>query len=187
MRAAPAVALSCAAACATLATRDAAAFEHQHHLGLDGGVAMISIADKPSWSVGGGGGVHYAYGLNDAFNLMVEGAFCPVALEEQPGAGIKNNRATMVENLGAGIGWVLDVTRWVPYFGVLATTMMLHGGTVDGVRFAGAATVAGGLDYMVTRNVGVGFAFRWHLPLTDMNDYPTYLQLFLRAEYVWGF
>jgi hypothetical protein len=181
------IAAGCVAACATLAAHDARAFEHQHHLGVDGGLSMLSVGDKPTWSIGGGGGIHYAYGLNDAFNLMIEGAFGPVALDEQPGPGIKNNRPTMVENVGAGVGWVLDVTRWVPYFGALATTMVFHGGTVDGVRFAGALTVAAGLDYMVTRKLGLGFAFRWHLPVTDLNDYPTYLQFFLRAEYVWGF
>ncbi len=173
-------------ALATLLAREAGAFEHQHHLGVEGGVATISIAGKPTWSVGGGGGIHYAYGLNDAFNLMVEGAFCPVALEEKPSPP-NNNRPTMVENLGVGVSWVLDVTRWVPYFGALATGMVLHGGNINGAIVTAGLTVAAGLDYMVTRKLGVGFAFRWQLPLSDLGDYPTYFQFFLRAEYVWGF
>jgi hypothetical protein len=63
---------------------------------------------------------------------------------------------------------------------------MLHGGTVNGVRFAGAATVAAGLDYMVTRHVAIGFSFRGHIPFTDINNYSFVPQFFLRAEYVWG-
>ena len=46
-----------------LAPLTASAFEHQHRIGVDGGVAFISIDQKPTLSVGGGGGVHYAYGL----------------------------------------------------------------------------------------------------------------------------
>ena len=42
-----------------LAPATASAFEHQHHLGVDGGVAFISIDQKPTLSVGAGGGIHY--------------------------------------------------------------------------------------------------------------------------------
>jgi len=172
----------------------AGAFEHQHELGIDGGVAFISIDQKPTLSVGGGGGIHYSYGLTDAFNLMIEGAFCPVALQELPGPGILDNRPTMIENVGAGIGYTLDVVRWVPYVGVLASAFALHGGTIDGVRFAGGPTLAVGFDYQLTRgpkHFAVGIASRLHFPLTDWTSgtvtYPVYVQIFLRAEYVWGF
>ena len=166
----------------------ALAFEHQHHLGLDGGVALISIDQKPTLSVGAGGGIHYAYGLSDAFNLLVEGAFCAVALQEDPEP--KHNRPTMIENLGAGVAYTLDVTRWVPYIGIMLSGFSLHGGSVQDVRFAVGATIAGGLDYEVMRgphHLAVGIAVRQHFLLSDIVNYPSYTQIFLRAEWVWGY
>jgi len=171
-----------------LASADASAFEHQHHLGVDGGVAFISIDQKPTLSVGGGGGVHYTYGLSDAFNLLVEGAFCPVALQETVDPDpTKNNRPTMIENFGVGVAYTLDVLRWVPYVGVLASGFVLHGGSIDGARFVGGASLAAGLDYQLTRHVALGVAVRQHFLFTDFTNYPSYTQIFLRAEWVWGF
>jgi hypothetical protein len=180
-----------AVAAVLLAPSTALAFEHQHHIGVDGGVAFISIDQKPTLSVGGGGGIHYAYGLTDAFNLLVEGAFCPVALQEvkdQPPQ--LNNRPTMIENFGAGIAYTLDVVRWVPYIGLMASGFTLHGGAIDGVHGAAGVTIAGGLDYQVTRgprHLALGIAVRQHFMLSDIVSYPSYTQIFLRAEYVWGF
>jgi hypothetical protein len=171
-----------------LAPLTASAFEHQHRIGVDGGVAFISIDQKPTLSVGGGGGVHYAYGLTDAWNFLAEGAFCPVALQEDPEP--KHNRPTMIENIGVGVAYTLDVVRWVPYIGVLASGFTLHGGSVDGVRGAVGATLAIGLDYQVTRgpkHLSLGLAIRQHFLISDFTNYPSYTQIFLRAEYVWGF
>ncbi len=185
MKAALAVATS-----VLLAPSVAHAIEHQHHIGIDGGVAFIVIDQKPTLSVGAGGGIHYAYGLSDAFNLLVEGAFCGVALQESRDPGVLNNRVTMIENAGIGIGYTLDVVRWVPYVGLLASSFALHGGTVDNVRFAGGATIAAGLDYQLTRgpkHFALGLAVRQHFMFTDIQNYPSYTQIFLRAEYVWGF
>ena len=172
-------------AAALLMAGDARATEHQHHVGIDGGVAFISIADKPTLSVGGGGGVHYTYGLTDAFNLLVEGAFCAVALQEDPEP--KHNRPTMIENVGAGVAYTLDVTRWVPYIGLMVSGFSLHGGSVEDVRFALGGTIAGGLDYQLTRHVALGLAVRQHFLFSDFGNYPSYTQIFLRAEWVWGF
>jgi hypothetical protein len=185
--------VACAFAVALLAPTTAWAFEHQHHFGIDGGVAFISIDQKPTLSVGGGGGIHYSYGLSDAFNFLVEGAFCPVALQEDAmtnGKPNPDNRATMIENVGAGIAYTLDVVRWVPYVGVMASAFSLHGGTVQDVRFAGGATIAAGLDYQLTpgpKHFAIGIAVRQHFMLSDIQNYPSYTQIFLRAEYVWGF
>lgn len=166
----------------------ASAFEHQHHLGLDGGVAFISVDQKPTLSVGAGGGIHYAYGLSDAFNFLVEGAFAGVALQED--SEPNHNRPTMIENVGAGVAYTLDVVRWVPYVGILASAFSLHGGSVQDVRFAGGATLAVGIDYQLTsgpKHLAFGIAVRQHFMLSDIVNYPSYTQIFLRAEYVWGF
>ena len=175
-------------AIALLSPSTASAVEHQHHIGVDGGVAFISIDQKPTLSVGAGGGIHYTYGLTDAFNLLVEGAFCGVALQEDQEP--KHNRATMIENVGVGVAYTLDVVRWIPYVGVLASGFSLHGGSIQDVRFAAGATIAVGLDYQVMRgpkHLAVGLAVRQHFMLSDLADYPSYTQIFLRAEYVWGF
>lgn len=177
--------LAAAALACGLLPRPAAAFERQHHLGVDGGVAFVSVDQKPTLSVGGGGGLHYAYGLSDAFNLLVEGAFCPVALQEDPEPN--HNRPTMIENVGVGVAYTLDVLRWVPYVGLLASGFTLHGGSIEGVRGAAGATIAAGLDYQLTRHVALGLAVRQHFMLSDLGDYPSYTQIFLRAEWVWGF
>lgn len=175
------------AALVAATSSDALAFERQHHLGVDGGLGMLSINQKGTLSVGGGGGVHYAYGLTDAFNLMAEGSFMQVALEEQGGKGIPNNRPTSVTNLGVGVGYVLDVLRWVPYAGLLAEGYWMNGGTIDTTTVAAGAAIALGLDYSVTRAFAVGFAFRQHFALSKITDYPSYSQFLLRAELTWGY
>ena len=158
----------------------------QHHLGLDGGLAILSIKGKDSASVGAGGGLHYAYGLTDALNLMVEGAFAQVALEELSGKGVPTNRPTSVSNLGAGLSYILDVGHWVPYGGLLVEGYSYNGGTVQGVSLAVGGAIALGLDYAFTRSFAVGFAFRQHFAFSKIDDYPSYSHLFLRVELAWG-
>ncbi|MFO0670356.1 MAG: hypothetical protein U0235_12130 [Polyangiaceae bacterium] len=52
---------------------------------------MLKIDDKTTMSVGGLGKLHYAYGLSDAFNLMVEG-YGIVAIGEAKGMSIPPTR-----------------------------------------------------------------------------------------------
>ena len=105
------VAASFVLALVLASAKDARAVEHQHHLGLDGGLSMLKIDDKDSLSVGGGVGAHYAYGLTDQFNLMVEGATNVVALGEFVGPGFSTKHPSGVDSLGVGLGYVLDITR----------------------------------------------------------------------------
>ncbi len=171
----------------TFAAQSASAFERQHHFGLDGGLGMLKVGGKDSLSVGGGGGLHYSYGLTDAFNLMIEGAFMPVALEELPGKGVAANRPTSVANVGAGVSYVLDVVRWVPYFGLLAEGYSFNGGTVRGTSLGAGVALALGLDYAFNRRFAAGFAFRQHFAFSAITDYPSYSQFLLRVEITWGF
>jgi hypothetical protein len=166
--------------------RPSHAFERQHHLGVEGGFGILKVADKDTLDLGGGGQVHYAYGISDAFNFLVEGGYFQVALEEASGQKIPANRPTGVSNLGVGIAYVLDVVRWVPYGGVLADGYLFTGGNLEKPRFAAGLALALGLDYQISRNFAVGFAFRQHFALSAITDYPSYSQFFLRAEYVWG-
>jgi hypothetical protein len=171
------------AAAGIAAASPAGAVEREHHLGLDAGPSVLVMSDKTD--VGGGAGAHYAYGLSDAFNLMVEGSWSLVALGERPSKGVPTTRPDTVGDAGVGVGYVLDVVRWVPYAGALVGGNMLTGGTV-GTRFLPGATLALGLDYRCTRDLAVGFAFRQHMFVTDMTTYPSFTQMFARVEYTWG-
>lgn len=173
-------------AAAALAGKDARAVERQHHLGLDGGLSMLKIDDKATLSVGGGLGAHYAYGLTDQFNLMIEGSSSIVALGESVGPGFSNRHPSAVDTVGAGVGYVLDITRVVPYGGLLAEGYLLRGGSLDKPLFAGGGALAIGVDYMLTRNFAIGGAYRQHFLLTQLSTYPSYSTFFLRVEYVWG-
>jgi hypothetical protein len=164
-----------------IAASSASAFERQHHFGLDGGVGMLKVGGKDSLSVGGGGGLHYTYGMTDAFDLMVEGCFMQVALEELPAKGIQSNRPTSFSNAGVG------VLRWIPYGGVLLEGYSANGGTVQGPSIAVGGAIALGLDYAFNRTFAMGIAFRQHFPFSKISDYPTYSQLLLRVEIAWGY
>jgi hypothetical protein len=167
-----------------LASR-AAAVEREHHVGIDAGGSVLVMNDKTD--VGGGVGGHWAYGLSDAFNLMAEGSWSLVALGEKVQvAGTQGTHPTSVVNAGVGVGYVLDVLRWVPYAGLLAAGYALAGGTIAGVKVRPGVTIALGLDYRFDRKWAAGFAFRQHMLVSEMSTYPSFTQLFARLEYTWG-
>ncbi len=165
------------------------AFEKQHHVG--GGIAPgILSVDGDGASPGLGLHAHYAYGLNDTFNFLVEGGatFFPwkQVLPTDPKAAIPAPRPNLVGNLAAGLIYNLDVVKFVPYGGLLLGGYTLSGGGLDGVTVAGGAQVALGVDWHLSRKFGVGFGVRQHFLLTKMSDYPSFTQVILRAEYKWG-
>ncbi len=167
-----------------LATGHASAIERQHHLGVGAGLSMLKIDDKPTLDVGGGLGVHYAYGVTDQFNFMLEGTSSIVARnirETTP-----TTRPSTVESFAFGGGYVLDVLRWVPYVGILASGYAMTGGSLTQPKYLAGVQIAAGLDYQITRSVAVGLAIRQHMLFSDISTYPTYTQAFLRTEYMWG-
>jgi hypothetical protein len=161
----------------------AGAVEHEHHAGIDAGGSILVLNDKTD--VGGGVGAHWTYGLTDAFNLMVEGSWSLVALGEKRAVGVPRTRPATVGDAGVGVGYVLDVLKWVPYAGALVGGYMLTGGTV-GTKILPGAALALGLDYRFARSLAVGFAFRQHMLVTEMSTYPSFTQMFARVEYTWG-
>jgi hypothetical protein len=182
------VAFCVALALALLFAPEARAFERQHHLGVDGGLSMLSIADKSTVDVGAGFGLHYTYGLTDAFNLVVEGASAIVAkgqLLDDP-MNTPHTRPSTVSSFAVGAVYVLDVLRWVPYGGVLAGGYLMGGGTLDRNKILGGVQFALGLDYQLTRSWAVGVAYRQHMIYTDLSTYPSYSTFFGRVEYIWG-
>lgn len=181
------VALALALAFA-FAPNDAAAIEKQHHLGLSPGLAVLKVNNKSTTSVGAGLSVHYAYGLTDQFNFLAEGGSHVVAADQQRDTpDTPSTFPARVDHLGVGVGYVLDVLRWVPYFGVLGQAYMLSGGTLQSSVGAAGVAIAAGLDYQLGRHFALGLAFRQSFIATELSTYPTYTLAQLRAEYVWGY
>jgi hypothetical protein len=180
------VSLAIASAAMTLATT-AGAVEREHHLGLDAGAAMLVVKDKGSPDVGGVAGLHYTYGLNDQFNLLIEATWSLVSPGEKlDDPSTPHTRPSNVTSGGIGLGYVLDVLRWVPWGGILLGGYALNGGTIDGVNILPGGAFALGLDYRLDRSWVVGLSVRQHMLVTDMADYPSFTQAFARFEYTWG-
>ena len=167
---------------------EARAIERQHHFGLDPSLSMLKIDDKPTLSTGFGIGAHYTYGIDDQFNFMAEANGSIVALDQkQDTPTTPHTRPAQVMHALAGVGYVIDVLRWVPYFGILAGGYRLSGGTLDDALyiFGGAAQL--GLDYQLSRQWAIGVAGQQHFLLTKMSTYPSYTNVMLRFEYMWGY
>jgi hypothetical protein len=162
------------------------AVEREHQLGVDLGGSMLIVSDKGAPDVGGLAGVHWSYGLSDAFNLMAETHWSLLALNETPGgASAPRTRPSWAANADVGIGYVLDVLRWVPYGGVLVGGYDLSGGTISGTKLLVGAVIALGCDYRFGRTLAAGIALRQHM-LTESSTYPSFTQAFARLEYTFG-
>jgi hypothetical protein len=183
-RFAPALAAVLLAGPVLVASGSAQAVEREHHIGVQGGLSLLKIDDKSTLDVGGGGGVHYAYGLSDQFNLMAEGTFNLVALNERAiDASTPGTRPSWVTNVAVGVGYVLDVLTRVPYAGIMVGGYYFGGGTIDGGKLRPGGQIALGLDYRLNRKLAVGVAFRQHY---ISSTYPSFSSFFARFEYTWG-
>jgi hypothetical protein len=171
---------------ALCATPNAAGVERENQLGVDAGGAVLVVAAKSKSDVGAGVGAHWSYGLSDAFNLIVDGDWSLVALGEKVRNGTTpRTLPTNVTNVGAGISYVFDVLRWVPWAGILVGGYALAGGTISGIKILPGAALALGLDYRFSRALAIGVSLRQHA-LSDMTTYPSFTQAFARIEYTWG-
>jgi hypothetical protein len=165
----------------------ARAVEHEHHVGGGVGPSILVVDDRSGVEAGAGAAVFYTYGLSDAFNLLVEASSSAVGLNEKLDTpDTPHTRPATVSSLGAGVAYVLDVVRWVPYGGILATGYYLGGGTIDGGVGVAGAQIALGLDYKFSFAWAVGVAYRQHMLLSKMSTYPSFSQLFFKIEYSWG-
>lgn len=165
----------------------ASAVERQHHLGAGGQLSILSIDDKSTPSIGAGLALHYAYGINDTFNLMLEASSSAVARDQQQDTPeTPRTRPAGVDHGAFGVGYVIDVLRWVPYLCALGGVYRLYGGTMPEALFLPGLSLGAGLDYQVSRSIAVGLAGRQHLLLSKLETYPSYTTVLLRAEYMWG-
>jgi hypothetical protein len=168
-------------------TGEAHAIERQHHVGIGGQLSVLSIDDKSTASVGGGLALHYAYGLDDTFNLMVEATSSSVAREQQQDTpDTPRTRPAGVDHAAFGVGYVIDVLQWVPYLCVLGGAYRLYGGTLPEDVYLPGLSAGAGLDYQLTRSIAIGVGVREHMMISKLQTYPSYTTAFLRAEYMWG-
>ncbi|MDB4943877.1 MAG: hypothetical protein JWP97_3411 [Labilithrix sp.] len=166
----------------------ASALEHQHHVGLDPSLAILKIDDKSTASVGAGLGVHYTYGIDDQFMFMAEASLARVATDQkQDLPDSPHTRPADVANLSAGVGYVIDILQFVPYLGAMVGTYRMSGGTLDDALYLAGVSGKVGLDYQLSRSFALGVAGEQHFLFTKMSTYPSYTQVTLKAEYVWGF
>lgn len=177
-----------AVAAVVLAAGTASAVEREHAVGVDVGGTMLSVADKSSPDVGGGAGLHYTYGITDAFNLVASAGWSLVALNEKlwDPSTTPHTRPTNLTMGNVGLAYVLDVLRWVPWGAAELGGYGLQGGTIDGFKLLPGAAIALGLDYRLDRSWSLGVEARQHFLFTQMSTYPSLTQLFARFEYVWG-
>jgi hypothetical protein len=157
--------------------------DREHELGIDLGVSILGISDKATPDVGAGFGVHYGYGITDQIQLAVNLQYSVLALDVFPSDPPTHPAAMW--NGDVGLEYMLDVMRWIPYFGGLVGGYWLQGGTVHREILPGAAIVVG-LDYLVSPRWAVGFEASEHFLFTDMNLYTSYTTAFARTEFLWG-
>ncbi|MGA7124192.1 MAG: hypothetical protein WBY94_29085 [Polyangiaceae bacterium] len=162
----------------------AGAVEREQHLGADIGGSILVLSSKTE--LGGSVGAHFAYGLTDAFNLMAEAAWSPVALGKMPQSAGLGTSPGSITNVDIGVAYVLDVGQWVPYGGALVGGYALTGGAISGASLLPGFVGALGLDYRFDRSWAAGVAFREHFLLTELSTYPSFTQVFARFEYTWG-
>jgi opacity protein-like surface antigen len=172
-----------ACACTLAAAQSASAYERQQHFGLAGG-GVLSDTDSAKTRAGIDLGLHYTYGVTDAFNFVAEvGA---AALTAQDVSKAPPPQPGMVATGGVGATYVFDVVRWVPYAGALIGPAYFANARVTHPFWTPDAQLAVGLDYELSRSWAVGVEYRQHLFFTKMSTYPEFTTLGLRFEYVWG-
>ena len=168
-------------------SRRANATEHQNHIGVEGGYTYLNVSDKTTPDQGGSFGVHYAYGITDAFNFAVEAQHNIVALHQEFDRPTSpRNYPAFISNASVGAQYVLDIVKWLPYGGVLVGPYAFGGGTLEKLTPQLGAQLEVGIDYQLSRSFAVGIAYHEHFVLTSMSTYPLFFNAFARAEFMWG-
>jgi hypothetical protein len=165
--------------------REAGAVEQEHHFGVDLGLSMLTISDQSTPDVGAGVGLHYTYGITDQFNLIAEVHYSRVAFNAISPLDPPTH-PTNLWNADVGAAYVLDVLRWVPYFGALGGGYVLDGGTIPGNLVLPGAEIVVGCDYLLTPVWSIGVEASEHFLFTDMSLYTSFTNVVARAEFIWG-
>ena len=158
------------------------ALEREWHVG--GGIGIASFR--------GGGtsptlGLFGAYGITDSYDVRLElsGASFDFTGDSEA------DDPTRAYSALTGIGYRFDVIEWVPHVGLLIGYTRFSGGPLPEERRRNEVSyeVAAGLDYVLSRHVGLGIQFgaRGFLlnPPSSFWDTPGFVGM-LRAEHHWG-
>ena len=156
------------------AARSARAFEREWHLG-----AAAGVSNGQGLKLSPAVGAYAAYGLSDVFDLRLEltARGYHVGSEQNP-----NALSGML-----GLTYKVDVLRWVPWAGVYAGYLAFLDVPPPTLAFKQrdvALGIGAGLDYGISRKLGVGVTLRFDDALTH-SDASSFDAL-LRAEYRWG-
>jgi hypothetical protein len=158
----------------TLFPEPAQAFEREWHLG--GGVgAAIPSGD---YDLGPALELYAAYGISDVFDVRLEFAGSRHGVEQGDSLNLFSG--------ALGLVYKIDIIQWVPWIGAtggyyVATPSPLPLAGLPESSFYGGLTA--GLDYALTRSVGLGASFREDFLLDEGTNVTL---LFLRAEYRFG-
>lgn len=175
MRAAGAALVAVAVA---TAAGSASAVERENQVGLELGVPMLVVhGNKNTVASGTSAGLHYTYGISDAFNLVADADSGVLFLGVPKPATLTHGNV--------GIAYVLDVLRWVPWGSAEIGGYGITGSSVGGTFLPGAA-LAIGLDYRFDRSWAAGVVVREHLFFTNISLFPSLTEGFLRVGYTWG-
>ena len=152
----------------------AQAFEREWHLG--GGVgAAIPSGD---YDLGPALELYAAYGVSDVFDLRLELAGSR--------HGIEQGDSVQLFSGVLGLVYKIDIIQWVPWAGVtggyyLVTPTPLPLAGLPESSFCRGVTA--GIDYALTRSVGLGASFREDFLLDEGTNVTL---LFFRGEYRFG-
>ncbi len=99
----------------------------------------------------------------------------------------RRDRPATVSHAAAGVSYVIDILRYVPYIGVQVGAYHLAGGTLDDPLVLPGVSAAVGIDYQFSRSIAAGIGARQHFMVSKLDTYPSYTTVLLRLEYMWGY
>jgi opacity protein-like surface antigen len=168
---------------------EADAYERQWQAGFSAGYAQLVNQGATAAPLGSYPGIgatfSLTYGLSDAWNIIghVDGSIHPGATPVAMYGG------------GAGVSYVIDVVRWVPWLGVTAggygvTALDPCVATTDAPCTNGrlGLSLLGGLDYQLSRSFSIGGGGRYTVLLFgNQNKVDHTFSILARFQYIWGY
>ena len=148
-----------------------AASEGEHALSFSLGYATYAIPDYNPH--GGVFGVDYERGFSDAFSFRLSGG-----LGGYRGDGL----STYSGHLVAGLTYLFDVVKYVPYANLGIGGIVIAGGE-DGTRSSVLVELGVGVDVLRSRSFSYGIGLRFETFLQETS----FFTAGLRATWRWGF
>jgi hypothetical protein len=168
---------------------EASAYERQWQAGLSAGYVHFinggGTAIMPAALPGFGTSISLTYGVNDSLNIITHFDF-----SAHPGAA-----PVLIGGGGAGIAYVIDVLRWVPWIGATVGGYAVSARepcitTDDAPCMTGrlGLSLPFGLDYQVSRKFSIGAGGRYGVLLFgNQNKVDQTISGFIRVLDIWGY